>query len=121
MVMGAGDSDGKMLEIVRLPKGTQFNFGDSVYSLSKDLDLRYVDWRGAYAGVYMENPFLRDFVNCGPNLDFKNPQDEISCDACDIICGMAQAYHSLLQQPAEKRNEPLARQLEKFFEVSKAA
>jgi hypothetical protein len=107
-------------EIV-LQKGSRFCEGDSKYSLRNDVAFPYEDWQGACAGVYMEHPWLRKIVNCGPNLNPAEPEQEVREHAFNMLNRMAKVYHQLRSSSANQEAGPELRQLEKFFEVSKTA
>jgi hypothetical protein len=82
--------------------GIKFESAEGTLALARDVQLPYLDWRGACAGVYMQHPVdKKRTLNCGPNLGRLVGEGDVDIEeaAVGILTGIARNYRALLHAP----------------------
>jgi hypothetical protein len=85
--------------------GLQFTTEEGVLTLSRDVQLPYLVWDGACAGIYMQHPTEKRTVNCGPNLGRLVGEGDVDIQdaAVGILAGMARNYCVLQHAPDQTK------------------
>jgi len=94
-----------------IPAGTRFERAEKgSVSLARPVELEFIDWDGASAGIYMEDPLSGRTINYGPNLGRHIGENDLEDTAFQVVGSMAKRYQTLRSQPELK--DPDARDME---------
>ena len=90
--------------IESIAQSTVFNIGGGLYRLKSQIDIPYLDWTGAYAGVYIAHPMKKETVILPPNHNLDG-HSEIPEYALQLVQNMVSTFHTLKRKTPEELKE----------------